>query len=747
MYDFRTLSPIDFELLVRDLLQAEFNITMESFGPGKDGGIDFRFAVADQGVVVQVKHYVEGGSRSLVRAVTKEDLKVLRLAPNRYILATSMSLTPALKDKVVQAMPSAPLCVSDVIGREDLNNLLSKHPHILSQHFKLWLTSAAVLDRILHSAVYNRTDAELALIKQLIPRFVHNVSLGEAEKILQDRGTLIIAGEPGVGKTTLGRMLLWLHMEQNWKVFVVDDLQEAMAVSTAGEKRLIFLDDFLGQISLTNELLGRVDQRLPVFLDRLRNNKDLRFILTTRSYLLNQAQMQSDKLSSPRITASEMVLNVGVYTRDIKAKIVFNHIYFSDLVDEEKAALLDSDFFIKMIDHRNFSPRLIELLTSADYYSLREEPIQTTVLRVLENPSELWERPYRSHLSSIARYLMWAIFFSGPYVGIDSCSQMFKRVAASAGDQIAPSETVARFRNGLKELSGSLVSVKKQEISFANPGIRDFLSEVIIADHLLPVIVRAVSTIYEFRSVWSFFKLHITTCKKQFSDESLWTAAMERIQAHEGTTAIASLQHILEMCEHLPGLPLQSILDRATNDLKAQGVEGRDHYQCYFSLRQLKRLQFEAGSQLARTCDVLTEASTNMLANFGQYLAIDDFTGIADALAQLTDSSAVRNAVADALRGFIFAIDDQLADVSSSQELCTFHEELIVAARTYGVSIDEMLTRDIESRREELEEREYEADDTPYQHTDQQTGSGGISDSEIKSMFSMMRVMQELNDE
>jgi len=43
MYDFRTLSPIDFELLVRDLLQAELGITMESFGPGKDGGIDFRF--------------------------------------------------------------------------------------------------------------------------------------------------------------------------------------------------------------------------------------------------------------------------------------------------------------------------------------------------------------------------------------------------------------------------------------------------------------------------------------------------------------------------------------------------------------------------------------------------------------------------------------------------------------------------------------------------------------------------------
>lgn len=738
MYDFRTLSPIDFELLVRDLLQAEFNITMESFGPGKDGGIDFRFALADQGVVVQVKHHVEGGSRSLIRTAAKEDQKVRKLAPGRYILATSTSLTPALKGKVIQAMPSTPLSVGDVLGREDLNNLLGMHSHVLRQHFKLWLTSTDVLERILHSAVYNRTDAELARIKQLVPKFIHNPSLAAAEKILQDRGALIIAGDPGVGKTTLGRMLLWLHMEQDWKVFVVDDLQDAMAVSTAGEKRLLFLDDFLGQISLTNELLGKVDRQLPVFLDRLRNNKDLRFILTTRSYLLNQAQLESDKLSSPRMAASEMVLDVGVYTRSIKAKIVFNHIYFSDLVGEEKAKLLDGDFFLKIIDHRNFSPRLIELLTSADYYSVREEPIQTTVLRVLENPAELWERPYRAHLSADARCLMWAIFFSGPYVWTESCLQMFKRVAASAGHQIAPSEAVGRFRNGLKELSSSFVSVEDREVSFANPGIRDFLSKVVIDDHLLPVVVQAVSTIYEFRSTWNFFKLHITICRSQFSNEGLWAEAMERIQNHGSTSAIASLRHILEMCEHLPGLQIQSVLERATSDLKAQGIEGRDHYECLFSLRQLKRVQFQTGDLLDRAHDVLTEASANMLANIGEDLAIEDITSIAGALDQLADSSVVRNAAADALRGFILGIDEKLADVSSSEELNTFHDELVTAARAYGVGIDETIARDIENRREALEERENEADEAPYQHAGRQSGPGDISDSEIKSMFSLM---------
>jgi hypothetical protein len=738
MYDFRPLSPIDFELLVRDLLQAELGITMESFGPGKDGGIDFRFSIADQDVVVQVKHHVEGGARSLLRAAMREDCKVLKLAPSRYILVTSLSLTPSLKSKIIQAMPSSPVSAEDVIGREDLNNFLGLHPHVLRQHFKLWLTSTEVLERILHSAVYNRTDAELARIRHLVPKFVHNASLTEAEKILEDRGALIIAGEPGVGKTTLGRMLLWLHMEQNWKVFVVDDLQEAMAVSTAGEKRLIFLDDFLGQISLTNELLGAVDQRLPVFLDRLRNNKDLRFILTTRTYLLNQAQIQSDKLSSPRVAASEMTLNVGVYTRIIKAKVVFNHIYFSDLVDEEKAKILDGDFFLRMIDHRNFSPRLIELLTSADYYSVGDASIQATVLRVLDNPAELWERPYRAHLSATARYLMWSIFFVGAYVGMDRCLQLFKRVVANAGYQIAPSEAVSQFRTGLKELSGSLVTIEGQKISFANPGIRDFLSRVFIDDHLLPVVVRSASTIYEFGAVWSFFKTNIAMCRDQFSDHDLWIAAMDRIQGDKSTTAIASMRYILEMCEHLPDIHIKAVLDRAVNDLMSHGIEARDHYECLFSLWQLSRLQFRADDLLNPAREALTIAAANMLANAGGDLAIEDIRRIAGALEPLTKEGLVRSAASDALRDFIFGIESKLSDVSSSQELDTFRDDLVSAANTYGVRIDAALTQDIQSRRETLEKRESEEDSDPYQQAGPQAVAGEISDDEIKSMFSLM---------
>jgi hypothetical protein len=97
MYDFRTLSPIDFEELVRDLLQAELHLRMESFGPGSDLGIDFRFSEADGKAIVQVKHFLDSGAEALIRAARQENHKVSKLAPARYLLGTSVSLTPLFK--------------------------------------------------------------------------------------------------------------------------------------------------------------------------------------------------------------------------------------------------------------------------------------------------------------------------------------------------------------------------------------------------------------------------------------------------------------------------------------------------------------------------------------------------------------------------------------------------------------------------------------------------------------------------
>jgi hypothetical protein len=42
-YDFRSLSPHDFEGLCRDLLLKLLGVQLESFTTGRDSGIDFRY--------------------------------------------------------------------------------------------------------------------------------------------------------------------------------------------------------------------------------------------------------------------------------------------------------------------------------------------------------------------------------------------------------------------------------------------------------------------------------------------------------------------------------------------------------------------------------------------------------------------------------------------------------------------------------------------------------------------------------
>jgi hypothetical protein len=733
MYDFRSLSPLDFENLVRDLLQEEMGVLLESFGPGKDGGIDFRFAKAGASIVVQAKHYLDSRPDGLVRAARAENAKVAALLPTRYIFATSASMTPALKNRILRAMPNAPLAPGDVLGREDLNALLTRHGAVLHRHFKLWLASAAVLERILQSAVYNRTESELAAVTSLIPKFVHNDSVAEAERLLATKRALIIAGEPGVGKTTLARVLLWLHLEQGWRIFVVDDFKEAMEVASGGDKRLVFFDDFLGQIELTSDHIRAVDQRLPSLLDRLTNNKDLRFVLTTRGYLLNQAQIQSSRLASPRVTGSEFVLDVGAYTRTIRAQIVFNHIYFSDLAEEEKAALIANEFYLTIIDHRNFSPRLIELITSAEFHAIQAAPVRETVLRVLDNPSELWSTPYRSHLTEDARVLMRAVYFCGYYVELETVLSAFKRFARGAGLALPESEVLGRFRRALKALEGSIIQIHNGMLAFSNPGVRDFLARVIVDDRLIGSVVTSVDGFNELENAWAFYAKHREECRRFIGSEDIWSEALERIHNARRGSVTQRLRLALEIGEVIESTTLGAVCESILDSLEVNGVETNDVAACR---RLLEQVHLVWNTELSERCiRLVPKAVADMLAEEGEYMDLDDIRSMVEALSKYSkDETSVRNAGQRALEGFVGNIDEKLSAIGSTSELDSFEDDLSDALLKHSVTLGYTTREELRRRRETLLEREEERGEG-YQASRAARQSGDVSDKDIKSLF------------
>ena len=138
-YKFGNLSPIDFEDLTRDILQKKLELPLESFAAGRDEGIDLRYATsAGDSLIVQCKHFEKSGFRKLVSNLKNNELaKIKRLSPRRYILSTSVALTPSNKAELMKILSPFVLEQSDIIGGAEINGLLRDFPSVERKHFKL----------------------------------------------------------------------------------------------------------------------------------------------------------------------------------------------------------------------------------------------------------------------------------------------------------------------------------------------------------------------------------------------------------------------------------------------------------------------------------------------------------------------------------------------------------------------------------------------------------------------------------
>jgi|GEM_PF-357910 len=742
MYDFHTLSPPDFEELVRDLLQAELKVTCESFGSGPDLGIDFRFSTGADDTIIQAKHFVTTGANGLVGTAKLEDAKVKALKASRYILATSVSMTPMLKARIQKAMPSAPLKARDILGKQDLNNLLRKHPDIERKHFKLWLSSTAVLERILKSGVYNRTKAEMTAIRSVVPKFVYNGSVPQAEAILNKHGALIVAGEPGVGKSTLARMLVWLHAEQGWKIAVIDDIREAFEVAHEGEKRLIFFDDFLGQIRLSSDVIRDIDQRFPPFLQRVRSSKDVRFILTTRDYILRQAQAESSKLSSTEFNASEFVLNVGHYTRAVRAQILFNHLFFSKLRNEQRDSLLADNFFLRMIDHRNFNPRLIEMLVSPDFISLSDRPIRETVLLTLENPEALWEKPFRSHISEDGRALMLAIFFNSSRTTLIDLEKTFVRMAKASDIRLSRANSVRRFRLALKELEGSVLAIQNQRVSFSNPGVRDYLQRAIVEDRFVESAVEVVTDYAEVFQAWSFYKAQGSE-NQQHSLTKQWVAAMLRLSKSASGSVLHRLALLLEVYEALRSRELIGLIKLEASRLSAVRLRASEATAGCFVMQLLVESHLPKNDRQGVIVSI-NAAMRKMVQDESDTLILNDLRSVIRGLEKLdVEPTETAEAIAEGLKLFVESMEIELEDVQEEDDLAEFEELLLELLNDYNVNDTDAITA-IGDQRESIEEKSDDEDNDDDDDDEGYTPTRRLkdepdSDEAIRSIFDTLR--------
>jgi len=476
-YDFKSLSDYDFELLVCDLLSAEWGRVIEGFRRGRDQGIDLRCAVEEgSGAVIQCKHYANTPFSGLCAAVKREVPKLVRLAPARYLLVTSRFLTPAEKDTLLALLTPYCLSAGDILGGSELNALLRRHPQVEQTHYKLWLTSAAVMEKILHSALYRQSAMLREEIRGKLRLYVQSAAAyNKARETLRRQNCCIISGIPGIGKTTLAEILLICYLDQGYEIIKIrSDVREAIELYHPERKQVFFYDDFLGSTALEIRDNRNEKEELLSFLSHIARDRGKKFILTTREYILNQARQTCEAFSREDFDYRKCIISLEDYTRENRARILYNHLYFYRAGREDIEALLQDDRVIRIVDHPNYSPRLIETVLKLRH-TAGEEDFYQFFAHMLDHPDKLWEHAFQRQISPAARDLLLLLYPASGGASIPYLQKHYEEYHRIKSRRENRPLRATDFMDALRETVGTFIKIDGKYVFYHNPSVEDFI--------------------------------------------------------------------------------------------------------------------------------------------------------------------------------------------------------------------------------------------------------------------------------
>jgi len=514
-YDLEALSPLEFEELIGDLLQAEMGIRFELFKPGRDDGIDLRYCLKNENIIVQCKHFFNSSFNKLKNSLEREKEKVAVLQPTRYIIATSCGLTPGNKTAIRNIFHPYCLKEGDIYGRHDILKLLKDHEDVAKRNYKLWFTSEAVLQKILHSRILNQTQTDLENFKDLMPKLVINLAYYHVKDILKNVNTCVICGQPGIGKSTLMKLFVWNYALQDYQPLkIYQDIKEAYDLFDKDQKQIYYYDDFLGETFLDCGLGKNEGSEIWSFIQIINKMPNKKFILTTREHTLNQALSQSEKLSS--IKEYESIISLSDFSLKDKAQILYNYLWHSKIEERNIQELLNDKNYMKIIHHRNFNPRVIQWMTHNE--RVLTENYLGQFLEALDNPSELWSHAFERQINSYSQMILLIMGTFSSLVCSDNLWILFKHYYAS--DYLNEKDLYQSYKYGIKELEGSFIAsvivsshsashdpITSLFFGFSNPSVRDFINNYLLDNKILTNTLCEKAIFFDqLKQLWKIFQ-------------------------------------------------------------------------------------------------------------------------------------------------------------------------------------------------------------------------------------------------
>ena len=349
----------------------------------------------------------------------------------------------------------------------------------------------------MHSKIFSATDATIDAHRSHVSKLVSHGGLPRALAILRESRHVLIVGKPGIGKTTLARMIMCHYLSEGFEpIWVTGNIEEAWSIvngSIGSDRKIIIVyDDFLGQAKFESVRFAKnEDNSLINLINKAERSSNLRIILTTREYILEDARNLHGAFHSHSTSIARCTISLEDYTKPHRAKMLFNHLYFSDLPDDRLVAFVKNAVYREIVDHKFFNPRVVEhICKHANSKALTDEEYLKFIREEFDDPSKLWRHPFQSEIGPLARIALVALWTFGGQVDLTA----FRECLGTLTQHETAEEALIGFEKALRQLDGNFIQIGRYRtasytkddyvfvVQFQNPSIEEFINGVVKAD-------------------------------------------------------------------------------------------------------------------------------------------------------------------------------------------------------------------------------------------------------------------------
>jgi len=494
-------------------------------------------------------------------------------------------------------------------------------------------------------------------------------------------------------------------------------------------------------------------------MEMVQQSPHSRFILTTREHILSGALQVSERLAHSLMLEHRCILELGDYSYGQKARILYNHLYFSDLPQEYKEEVLKDDFFLDVIKHQHYNPRLVEWLSA--HTRLREVPLQAYrahVSALLDSPETIWAHAFNQQISDGARHALLCLYTLGAWSDVVDLEPAFIALHRHSAAKYNQRIVAADFRAALKELDGAFLSYRSGYASYLNPSVHEFVASVISNER---------ETAEDL----------LTSAARFMQVANLWKLSAARPASELRTLVMASMELLcrsLSRLLHGPTLRWERMRDGTHRgypiDMDYEAKVGfLVEVAAAFEATQLARMACQAADTLLAGWDRQVVAfgpvlrllatiaeNTWFLANGGRDVYRKLLNGVLDGLAfaraddwldllafpekALEWSETDETRLGAGLQHYEQrGIDDERDACTSLDELTGLRESLDNLSKRYGLKLEYVITRLDEDIAEREEGPRDLAEGSGFSQNPTTVPHQSVTDEEVREMFQTLR--------